>query len=62
MMTAHWNIGEVEMDIDFTSNDKEALNTGIGVVIPFWKIQELLNDPELEIERNEVEKEFLDIK
>lgn len=62
MMTAHWNTGEVEMDIDITSDDKEALNTGIGVVIPFWKIQELLNDPELEIERNKVEKKFLDIK
>jgi hypothetical protein len=50
LVHGHWDIDETDLTMvqDSTSQRKaEPLNTGIAVVVPAWKVMEVINQPRL---------------
>lgn len=50
LVHGHWSFEESDMMplTDSDSDEREPLNTGIAVVVPAWKVLEVINHPELE--------------
>jgi len=62
MIHGHWNVGE-ETSIDIPIHDKgQQLNTGIGVVVPAYKILEILDREEIMAMREESKHRFAKMK
>jgi hypothetical protein len=49
LVHGHWDLEETDLALVGDSADKlnEPLNTGIAVVVPAWKVMEVINHPEL---------------
>jgi hypothetical protein len=55
LMHGHWDIKETEMNKVFISHvGAHGVNLGIGIVVPAYKILEVINRPELKLMRQEV--------
>lgn len=58
LMHGHWEIDENQIDVVVGDKEKEALNTGIAVVIPNSKILEVLNCDKIIEERTKIEENY----
>jgi hypothetical protein len=61
MVHGHWDIKESDLNkINFIHDSQRGVNLGIAIVIPAYKILEVLNSPVLVRMRERAEKRLLD--
>jgi len=55
LMHGHWDINEADLNKPYITHDrKHGVNLGVGIVVPAYKILEVLNQPELVAMRKEI--------